>query len=813
MAARLPPELAGELYCRANLEPMIHQVMTPQIAIELLDKAWHMLSTNQISFSFNYIDKPKENMAFFLKVQPDEIIMPHDGYQYMDDEVTYSYPPDPRLTITERSQGFSHGDQYTHIVRRKYTLVQQGRDTLAFLHYSKADISRSVVVDGRRAKTPARQYPLKQIPGTALPPPLQAPQQPYQQAYRPQQPPKMQHPYVPSPAAAMPVSPQQPGGYGRFSALPAPVGGPPGQQPPQRVAPVNAVAYGNQRHDKKSSHKKHHQQQQQQLTPQQQAQVLAQQQAQAQEDAEDPSGDELDFLTARDVAIARYKRNHDYIAEVFSPYPTSRITPPRPEYEKSIEFLKALSSKHEIDLEAVREEHDEKIKKFKADASVFYRGLEDLKQATTVQEVFAANERVESYMGMTVQPYLGLRQVELPKDEATRTPELKPARVQKQPPAPDTAMVVDSVQDAVSVAADPVPQPAPIIPVAVESLATNGITALDAPIQAQVASESMEMDLASVIPVQEINTGIVSEDTEMGNNNDVTNEFMTGVHQETTVPTVTMAVMPSDPVFAAQETQSTITPAPQIQPEPMVSDVMMEKQQNLMQEHTQAPVPVASIVEHTPVVAAVTSIVEVSAMATVLETSTPIPVVTTSVEEQMQPPVIPAAQELPMVTETFVQESFTSSVTEGDHITTTTSSSYTTSSTDTTGMTVTDTAQSEGTTVEYADGHQEVFPQEAMHQHVVEHTDIPPPLEHNVQQPAQIEAIPESTFVESTVTITELQPTELSVVDGGAVDVTPQAGFVSTPVAVPTTEAPAPVADEQQQQQAAEESTGPGAAP
>ena len=33
---------------------------------------------------------------------------------------------------------------------------------------------------------------------------------------------------------------------------------------------------------------------------------------------------------------------------------------------------------------------------------------------------------------MTVQPYLGLRQVDLPKDESTRTPELKPAKVIKQ---------------------------------------------------------------------------------------------------------------------------------------------------------------------------------------------------------------------------------------------------------------------------------------------------------------------------------------------------------------------------------------------
>lgn len=175
----------------------------------------------------------------------------------------------------------------------------------------------SVVVDGRRAKTPARQYPLKPIPGANVPPtPTQLPT--YPGGFRGQ--PPQQMPNYASPVGVPPSSPQQPGQFGRFNAVPGPVPGPPGQQPPQRLASVNQGAYGSQRHDKKSSHKKHHQQPQ--LTPQQQAQVLAQQQAQAQEDAEEPSGDELDFLTARDVAIARYRRNHDYIAEVFSPYST-----------------------------------------------------------------------------------------------------------------------------------------------------------------------------------------------------------------------------------------------------------------------------------------------------------------------------------------------------------------------------------------------------------------------------------------------------------------------------------------------------------
>lgn len=217
-----------------------------------------------------------------------------------------------------------------------------GHDCLAFISCKSLLLTLficcvligSVVVDARRARTPARQYPLKPIPGIPgpVPVPQQPPQQGYPQGYRPQQVPnKMASPYAGSPINGSPASPQQaPGNYGRFSAVPAPVPGPPGGQAgPQRLASVNSGAYGSQRHEKKSSHKKHQQQQQHQqpqMTPQQHAQVLAQQQAQAQEDAEEPSGDELDFLTAKDVAVARYKRNHDYIAEVFSPYPTCKWT-------------------------------------------------------------------------------------------------------------------------------------------------------------------------------------------------------------------------------------------------------------------------------------------------------------------------------------------------------------------------------------------------------------------------------------------------------------------------------------------------------
>ncbi|KAF9935135.1 hypothetical protein FBU30_007514 [Linnemannia zychae] len=825
MSSRIPPEFAGELYCRANIEPMIYNVMNPQIATELLDRAWHMLSQGQISFSFNYIDKPKEGSGFFLKVQPDEgVIAPHDGFQYMDDEVSYGYPGDARLSITERSQGFAPGDQYTHIIRRRYTLTQPGRDTLAFLHYAKADLNRSVVVDARRARTPARQYPLKPIPGILggpVPMPQQQPQQGYPQGYRPQQaPPKIASPYAGSPINGSPASPQQaPGNYGRFAAVPAPVPGlPAGQTGPQRLASVNSGAYGNQRHEKKSSHKKHQQQHQQpQMTPQQHAHVLAQQQAQAQEDAEEPSGDELDFLTTKDVAVARYKRNHDYIAEVFSPYPTSRIIPTRPEYQQSIAFLKSLSEKHNDDLDAATTEHNEMIKKFKAEASVFYKGLEELKQATTVQEVFAANERVEAFKGMTVQPYSALRQVELSKDELSRTPELKTARIAKEP-AEATSTITHAVNGEVPVA----------------------------PSTSTSAAETMEVDEPKcTTAVPEISSAPSGQqDTDMTHVSDSAPppESAAARPELSAVPASVPASGPTPesssdhaPIPASTATVATasmgeLTPAVS----PLVStDVVMEESHSAPAQPTPPTVesvsasakftPAASSIPivsteatiDTPINAPIETLIDTTLKApidTPMDTShesyaptstatpseapveTPTPVETPALISSETPtpnasvaqPVkdvemaVNAAQSHLSVGESFMQQSFSTSVSHGGHTTVTTSTNFTTSTTDGYGTTVTDTTRGGETTVTYADGHQEQFPETTIHQHYVEHSNPPVDL-----PAAQIEAAPGQGIASA---VTELGPSSMT----SSITEEPSSPVVITPATVPTEVEPTP---------------------
>ncbi|KAF9978387.1 hypothetical protein BGZ73_002566 [Actinomortierella ambigua] len=552
MNTRLPPEYAGELFFKADVENMPYPILPPEGAVDLLTKACTMLG--QVRFDWAYIERPKEGSVFVVMLNGDDV--PHDGYQYMDDEVTYNFTSETgkRMIIQERQQGFIPGDQFTHIARRRYKLVNIGKDNVVLLHYTRADESRKVLVDPRMAKTMPRNYPLKPLPSAVGAPgqPIAYPQQqPGMPGYRPPFPAQQQpQPQVPqqmkspaginvakggSPYGASPGAPGSPGaaaagqqaGYGRFQpGVPAQIPGQPIQQPPQPTGAPQRLASING--GRKQSHKK-------QANPQAtlQAQLQHQQMlAQQQEDAEEPSGDELDFLTTRDVAIARYKRNHDYMAEVFSPYPATAIIPNQYDYQQSIEFFKTLQGRHGDDLDELKQNHDEKIKKFKADAEVFYRGMLELKQATTVQEVVTANERVESFVGAKVLPYSFLRRTELPTDEASKTPELraKPASVPPIPvlSAPELGSMSTSVEGSDASQPATADTSVSLLPAITTNDATPATVTADNAAPAVVAADmsattaiespavsTMQAEPAAITPITAAPTGAISEPSAM----------------------------------------------------------------------------------------------------------------------------------------------------------------------------------------------------------------------------------------------------------------------------------------------------------
>ncbi|KAF9273676.1 hypothetical protein BGZ68_001314, partial [Mortierella alpina] len=138
-------------------------------------------------------------------------------------------------------------------------------------------------------------------------------------------------------------------------------------------------------------------------------------------------------------------------------------------------------------------------------------------------------------------------------------------------------------------------------------------------------------------------------------------------------------------------------------------------------------------------------------------------------------------QDQPIVGQSFVQQSFTNSTGDADHVTTTTSTTFTASSIDASGTTVTDITESDRTTVDYADGHQEQFPQEVHHQHVVAHAQPH-------QEQARIETLPDRApaahMIESSVAgVAETEPivSEAATPVSAAMEMTPSSDSTSTP--------------------------------
>jgi hypothetical protein len=70
---------------------MIYSAMNPQIAIELLDRAWQMIIQNQISFSYNYIDKPKGKQISPQRIASDQQAAVEDT------QTNPSIAPEPHL--------------------------------------------------------------------------------------------------------------------------------------------------------------------------------------------------------------------------------------------------------------------------------------------------------------------------------------------------------------------------------------------------------------------------------------------------------------------------------------------------------------------------------------------------------------------------------------------------------------------------------------------------------------------------------------------------------------------------------------------
>ncbi|CAG8465314.1 3133_t:CDS:2 [Ambispora leptoticha] len=369
LASTIDPTRSKECFYMANLDYPRYPSLTPDMATEMLTKAMNLI--NQIAFSFLYIDRPADGQVYLICLPPNDEDLPPDGFHYLENEQSYKMTlPDGReLLCFERRGGYAPNEQFTSKIRRRYRL-NVGNENLQILHYARLeDNQRQMLTPTGVLRTPPRKFPPPMsavspyIRGQPQPQPQQ--QTPIQSVQMPQQTPVRAPNQIPTAAATLSSS------YMQFPtrATSVPYVGQKGINNNMVVANIKS----NNRRGKTAK--------------------------------------------PREISLARYKRNHDYIEEIFSPHNTSSIKlEPSPYESLNIEERKqqlASLADNEASIETLTQRHDQKIKLFRQKSANLYKSLNIIKNSNSLEELERLQENMRKDLDIVAQPCNKVRMVEL----------------------------------------------------------------------------------------------------------------------------------------------------------------------------------------------------------------------------------------------------------------------------------------------------------------------------------------------------------------------------------------------------------------
>lgn len=334
-----------QLWCKATLQyPTVNQLPLESVG-DMLAKATNLVGT--ANFQWSYIDKPADGSIYLVYMQSGAPAPP-DGFMYMDNEQPYTMNIQGKMIeIWEHKYGFIPGQEaITSRSRRRFRLGGKAPSDIStslwLLFYSRTDENTRVQANPIQARPqPIRKYPLptlntkpfnlfSAIPGQAMVPGYN---QQLQQQYQMQQMQLQAQQAMKAQAQKTPVAvnprllPQQlqQGGFQAQHGVPmSPY--PPGMSVPPNVAAQYASPASIQQIPQKrpymgSGHQQLPQQVVNQLRP---GETLAEPPVQF----EEATGDEFDDITPMDISKARFMKHHDWMEEILSMYPTSKIVPP-----------------------------------------------------------------------------------------------------------------------------------------------------------------------------------------------------------------------------------------------------------------------------------------------------------------------------------------------------------------------------------------------------------------------------------------------------------------------------------------------------
>ncbi|KAI8987670.1 hypothetical protein BDF20DRAFT_910243 [Mycotypha africana] len=121
------------------------------------------------------------------------------------------------------------------------------------------------------------------------------------------------------------------------------------------------------------------------------------------EDVDEPSGDELDDISARDIAMARYKRNHDYLSEIFTPYNAEFIVSPPLDIVQTKEELEKQIDDYKERAEKRKKIFEDKLASIEQEQNKYWALLSKLNEAKALQDIDKSSEDLAKELGVKIE--------------------------------------------------------------------------------------------------------------------------------------------------------------------------------------------------------------------------------------------------------------------------------------------------------------------------------------------------------------------------------------------------------------------------
>ncbi|KAL4075107.1 hypothetical protein V8B97DRAFT_1867668 [Scleroderma yunnanense] len=311
----------------------LHANVTIEAAVNMLLRALQL--SQSVPYSWTFLDKPADGQLILLFLQ-NPAQFPNDGIRYQDQETRGAVPVGNReIEISEIKFGFIPNSQDTTAwrLRRRYRLHKGGHPQLVLVHYTRGPSTQIVP---SLPTVPVRQYPLRPITEPSV---YIMGEKAGQKVYPPGSGP-------PPPPQAPPMGmPPQPTGMNPPGMNPQVIGL---NQQPMGINPQAMIAQQNNTMEALERRRERER-------ARERGSSMSGQRPGPPRLDDDDSADETETISTRTLAITRYRRNHDFMEQVFKQAALGNMKRPAPRspysiFDKSEMEIKVAKLQEEVEV-------------------------------------------------------------------------------------------------------------------------------------------------------------------------------------------------------------------------------------------------------------------------------------------------------------------------------------------------------------------------------------------------------------------------------------------------------------------------------